>query len=133
LSLDAEIREHGENLSVGQRQLVCLARAILVQARIIILDEATASVDLQTDAILQKVLREHFHSSTVITVAHRLNTIMDYDRVLVMKDGRVCEFATPHQLLQDPDGAFTSLVEETGPANAALLRSMAERPAMAGN
>ncbi|KAL1918432.1 uncharacterized protein VTP21DRAFT_3092 [Calcarisporiella thermophila] len=122
--LEAPIAEGGENLSVGQRQLICLARALLTKAKIIVLDEATASVDLQTDALIQRALREDFKDSTVLTIAHRLNTIIDYDRVLVLEAGKVKEFDTPAKLLEDPEGAFTQMVENTGPTNAALLRNM---------
>jgi ABC-type multidrug transport system fused ATPase/permease subunit len=90
----------------------------------VVLDEATASVDLQTDAVLQGALRTYFASSTVLTVAHRLNTIIDYDRVLVMDNGRVAEFDRPSALLDNPQSLFSVLVDETGPSNAAYLRSL---------
>lgn len=78
--------------SVGQKQLICLARAVLKKNKLIVLDEATANVDMETDNLIQKTIREHFHNSTILTIAHRLNTIADYDKVLVMDDGRVAEF-----------------------------------------
>ncbi|KAF8927650.1 P-loop containing nucleoside triphosphate hydrolase protein [Dissophora ornata] len=123
--LDSQVSEFGENLSVGQRQLLCLARAMLTRARVIIMDEATASVDVATDVMLQKAIRVDFAESTVLTIAHRLNTVIDYSRVLVLDQGEIKEFDTPANLLSRPDSVFTSMVDETGPANAALLRSLA--------
>ncbi|KAF9413974.1 hypothetical protein BGZ94_000549 [Podila epigama] len=123
--LDSPVSEFGENLSVGQRQLLCLARAMLTHARVIVMDEATASVDVATDVMLQKAIRVDFAQSTVLTIAHRLNTIIDYSRVLVLDHGSIKEFDTPANLLRDPNSAFSSMVDETGPANAALLRSLA--------
>ncbi|GJJ75899.1 hypothetical protein EMPS_08257 [Entomortierella parvispora] len=122
--LDAMISAQGENLSVGQRQLVCLSRALLAKSKIVVLDEATASVDMATDALIQRAIRVDFVSSTVITVAHRINTIIDYDKILVMQDGQVAEYASPQELLDNPDSAFSKLVDETGALNAAHLRSL---------
>ncbi|TPX60041.1 hypothetical protein PhCBS80983_g02066 [Powellomyces hirtus] len=122
--LDAHVAEGGENLSVGQRQLVCLARAMVKKPRILIMDEATANVDLETDFVVQRILREEFAECTVLCVAHRLNTIIDYDRVLVLSNGRIAEFDTPRALLSNPQGVFTSMVDETGATNADMLKSM---------
>ncbi|KAF9277276.1 hypothetical protein BGZ74_003407 [Mortierella antarctica] len=130
--LDSQVSEFGENLSVGQRQLLCLARAMLTRARVIIMDEATASVDVATDVMLQKAIRVDFAQSTVLTIAHRLNTVIDYSRVLVLDHGEIREFDTPANLLRNPDSVFSSMVDETGAANAALLRSLANA-AEAGN
>ncbi|KAG0018030.1 hypothetical protein BGZ81_010421 [Podila clonocystis] len=130
--LDSQVSEFGENLSVGQRQLLCLARAMLTHARVIIMDEATASVDVATDVMLQKAIRVDFAQSTVLTIAHRLNTVIDYSRVLVLDHGEIREFDTPANLLRNPDSVFSSMVDETGAVNAALLRSLANA-AEAGN
>ncbi|KAI8918715.1 P-loop containing nucleoside triphosphate hydrolase protein [Entophlyctis helioformis] len=111
--LDGEVQENGENLSVGQRQLLCLARAMLKRPRILIMDEATANVDYETDAIIQKCLREEFADSTVLTIAHRLNTIMDYDRVMVLSAGEIVEFDSPQQLMANEAGVFRSMVDTT--------------------
>ncbi len=114
LGLDAQLSEGGENLSVGQRQLLCLARAILRRSRILVLDEATASVDRATDAHIQAAIRgPAFASATVLTIAHRVDTIMDYDRIMVLDAGRVVEFDSPAVLLARPGGAFASLVRES--------------------
>ncbi|KAJ3025895.1 UNVERIFIED_CONTAM: hypothetical protein HDU68_006516 [Siphonaria sp. JEL0065] len=123
--LESAVQENGENLSVGQRQLLCLARAMLIKPKILLIDEATASVDIKTDAAIQKALRSSFASSTILCVAHRLLTIIDYDRVLVLKDGEASEFDHPDTLLQNPNSLFTDLVNETGPEMAALLKKMA--------
>ncbi|KAJ3358588.1 hypothetical protein GGF32_010109 [Allomyces javanicus] len=123
--LDASVAENGEDMSVGQRQLMCLARAMVKQSKILIMDEATASVDLETDALIQKAIRRDFAGATVITIAHRLNTIIDYDMIVQMDHGRVAECGTPAELLARPDSMFAALVDETGPTNAALLRRLA--------
>ncbi|KAF9951567.1 hypothetical protein BGZ72_006947 [Mortierella alpina] len=123
--LDGIVTAQGENLSVGQRQLMCLSRALLAKSKIVVLDEATASVDLATDSLIQKAIRVDFADSTVVTIAHRLNTVVDYHRILVMDQGQVGEFGKPRTLLQDPSSMFSKMVDETGPSNAALLRSLA--------
>lgn len=109
-SLEDPVFEGGSNFSVGQRQLLVIARALLVNARIVIIDEATASVDSETDAAIQVVLRKDFADATCITVAHRLNTILDSDYILVMDDGRAAEFDDPKALLQK-GGMFRDLVK----------------------
>jgi ATP-binding cassette subfamily C (CFTR/MRP) protein 1 len=109
-----EISEGGDNLSVGQRQLVCLARALLKKTRILVLDEATAAVDLETDDLIQGTIRKEFKESTVLTIAHRLNTIMDYDRIMVLDKGKIAEFDTVKELLKMKDGIFHSMVKDAG-------------------
>ena len=109
--LEYKLKESGSNFSVGERQLVCLARALLQRNKIIILDEATANVDYRTDRLIQDVIRNRFKDSTVLTIAHCLNTIMDYDKVLVMDQGRVVEFDNPEVLLQNSNGYFSRLVQ----------------------
>nr|XP_028580133.1 multidrug resistance-associated protein 7 isoform X1 [Podarcis muralis]XP_028580134.1 multidrug resistance-associated protein 7 isoform X1 [Podarcis muralis]XP_028580135.1 multidrug resistance-associated protein 7 isoform X1 [Podarcis muralis]XP_028580136.1 multidrug resistance-associated protein 7 isoform X1 [Podarcis muralis]XP_028580137.1 multidrug resistance-associated protein 7 isoform X1 [Podarcis muralis]XP_028580138.1 multidrug resistance-associated protein 7 isoform X1 [Podarcis mu len=108
--LDCELGERGKSLSVGQRQLVCLARALLTQAKVLCIDEATASVDQKTDRLLQQTIRQRFADKTVLTIAHRLNTILDSDRVLVMHAGKVAELDSPAVLSQKPDSLFQHLL-----------------------
>ncbi|NXJ75097.1 MRP1 protein, partial [Trogon melanurus] len=108
-----DISEGGENLSVGQRQLVCLARVLLRKTKILILDEATASVDMETDNLVQSTIKREFYNCTVLTIAHRLHTVMDSERVLVLDAGRILEYDTPHHLLQQK-GAFSEMVAEAG-------------------
>jgi len=112
-SLETKLTEGGSNFSVGQRQLVCLARAILKHNKILIIDEATANVDLSTDALIQETIRSKFQRCTVLTIAHRLNTIMDSDRVLVLDEGKLVEFDEPFLLLQNEDSLFSKMVEHT--------------------
>ncbi|CAH1983965.1 unnamed protein product [Acanthoscelides obtectus] len=123
--LENRVMDRGSNYSVGQRQLICLARAIIRNNRILMLDEATANVDPQTDALIQKTIRKKFRDCTVLTVAHRLNTIMDSDKVLVMDGGTMVEFDHPHQLLQNTQGVFYKMVAESGRAMSDQLRRVA--------
>ncbi|ESP02879.1 hypothetical protein LOTGIDRAFT_110718, partial [Lottia gigantea] len=112
-----ECGEGGSNFSVGQRQLVCLARTLLRRTRILVLDEATAAVDYETDSLIQKTVRESFKDCTIITIAHRLNTILDYDRIIVMDDGRIVEFDKPNVLLEDRTSVFYGMAREAGITN----------------
>ncbi|CAG2179640.1 unnamed protein product, partial [Oppiella nova] len=105
--------EGGGNLSVGQRQLVCLARAILRHNRLLVLDEATANVDHRTDAVIQTTIRHKFSDRTVLTIAHRLNTIIDCDRVLVLDAGEIVEFDEPFALLERR-GQLYDMCRKTG-------------------
>ncbi|XP_042871644.1 ATP-binding cassette sub-family C member 3-like [Penaeus japonicus] len=114
LGLSHVVDEGGANISVGQRQLVCLARALLRKSRILVLDEATAAVDLETDDLIQATIRSQFAHCTVLTIAHRLNTIMDSDRVLVLDQGKIAEFAPPAVLLADPDSVFYGMAKDAG-------------------
>ncbi|XP_044152162.1 ATP-binding cassette sub-family C member 3 [Bufo gargarizans] len=111
--LNYECSEGGENLSVGQCQLICLARALLRKTRILVLDEATAAIDLETDDLIQMTIRMHFEDCTVLTIAHRLNTIMDYTRVLVLDKGRIAEFDTPTNLIA-ARGIFYGMAKDAG-------------------
>ncbi|XP_053393095.1 multidrug resistance-associated protein 1-like isoform X1 [Mercenaria mercenaria] len=112
--LEYECTEGGENLSVGQRQLVCLARALLRKTKILVLDEATAAVDLETDDLIQHTIRTEFSDATVLTIAHRLNTIMDYTRVMVLDQGNIREFQSPQELLRNKDSIFYGMASDAG-------------------
>uniref|UniRef100_A0A8C1LBQ9 Cystic fibrosis transmembrane conductance regulator n=1 Tax=Cyprinus carpio TaxID=7962 RepID=A0A8C1LBQ9_CYPCA len=125
--LETELAESGSNFSVGQRQLVCLARAILRKNRILIIDEATANVDPRTDELIQKTIRDKFKECTVLTIAHRLNTIIDSDRILVLDAGRIQEYDAPHVLLQNQNGIFYKMVQQTGKAEVASLLQTAKQ------
>ena len=109
--LDYEIESQGRNFSNGEKQLVCLARAILSQTKILCIDEATASVDFETDSYIQKTIRNEFKATTVLTIAHRINTIFDYDKVIVMENARVAEFDTIENLMTNRSSIFYGLVE----------------------
>ncbi|XP_056882198.1 ATP-binding cassette sub-family C member 4-like [Takifugu flavidus] len=130
--LETVLAESGSNFSVGQRQLVCLARALLRKNRILIIDEATANVDPRTDELIQKTIRDKFRECTVLTIAHRLNTIIDSDRILVLDNGSIQEFDRPLSLLQI-DGALNKIVQQLGPAEAAALLEAAKQAAQRGN
>ncbi len=127
VALEDFVDEGGRNFSVGERQLLCLARAVLTKPKVLILDEATASVDGDTDAFIQKMIRQRFVGTTMLTIAHRLNTIMDYDLVLVLDNGKVAEFDQPKILLQNQNGLFTKLVDSTGTESSLVLRQMANK------
>lgn len=111
--LNHEVSEGGENLSVGQRQLLCLARALLRKSKILILDEATAAVDLETDNLIQTTIRNEFADCTVLTIAHRLHTIMDSSRVMVLDAGKIVEFGSPQELL-NKQNYFYSMAKDAG-------------------
>ncbi|KAI9203174.1 P-loop containing nucleoside triphosphate hydrolase protein [Polychytrium aggregatum] len=125
--LEMLVSEHGDNFSVGQRQLLCLGRAMLRHSSIVVMDEATASVDLETDRLIQETIRndEKFKHRTVVTIAHRLNSIIDYTKIVVMGHGKILELGAPWELLEHESSEFHKLVMETGEANAELLKDMA--------
>ena len=112
--LSFQCSEGGENLSVGQRQLICLARALLRKTRILILDEATASIDHNTDELIQKTIREQFVDCTILTIAHRLNTILDSTRIMLLDKGRIVEFDTPQTLLANKASLFFAMARDAG-------------------
>lgn len=125
-SLDYMVTDSGSNFSVGQRQLICLARAILRNNKILVLDEATANVDPQTDVLIQNTIRTKFKNCTVLTIAHRLHTVMDSDRILVMDAGLAKEFDVPFILLRNENGILRNMVDATGHQESMNLRDIAE-------
>lgn len=112
--LTSPISEGGLNLSQGQRQLLCLARAIVARPRLMFLDEATSAVDMATDALIQRSIREEFTDTTLLVIAHRLSTIADFDRILVLSDGKVAEYGSPRELWELDGGMFRGMCEESG-------------------
>lgn len=110
--LNFEIGENGDNLSSGEKALICIVRAILEDGKIVILDEATANIDIETEQVIQKLIKSSFKDCTMMTIAHRLQTIMESDKVMVMSFGTVQEFDTPKNLLKNPNSHFTKLVNE---------------------
>ena len=111
--LQSRIAEYGENLSQGQRQLLCLGRALLRNCKVLLLDEATSSVDYETDRAIQTTIREAFKFCTIITIAHRVNTILDSDKILVMDNGTMGEFDSPQKLLADKKSLFSAIVSHS--------------------
>ncbi|KAG0085536.1 hypothetical protein BGZ92_008914 [Podila epicladia] len=112
--LSYEVAQNGENFSVGQRSLICLARALLRKTKVLILDEATAAVDVETDDLIQKTIRKEFKDRTILTIAHRIKTVMDSDKILVLEKGQVEEFESPSRLLKKPESLFYSLAQQAG-------------------
>jgi len=114
LSLTALIAPGGSNLSHGQKQLLCLARAILSRPKVLLLDEATSAVDMSTDMLIQRSIRDEFTNTTLLVIAHRLSTVADFDKILVMKDGRNAEFGSPRELFEKEGGLFKGMVAQSG-------------------
>ena len=125
LGLSTAVADGGSNFSVGQRQLLCLARAILRKNKILVLDEPTANVDSHTDKLLQEAVGKRFQHATIIAVAHRLDTVIDYDKILVLGSGRVLEYGSPYELIEK-GGDFASMVLDTGDEMSELLKSRAK-------
>ncbi len=123
--LSDNVEEGGGNFSAGEKQLLCLARAMLANPRLLVLDEATSSCDRVTDSSVQQMLRSQFPDTTLLTIAHRLDTIIDYDVVIVMENGRVAEMGSPRDLLSS-SGIFTDMVDATGAESAAQLKLLAK-------
>ncbi len=110
-ALQTQITEGGGNLSIGEKQLLCLARAILRKSRVVLIDEATANIDVNTDRVIQAAIRSMFQECTVLTIAHRINTILHCDRVMVMADGNIAEFDSPQALIRQ-GGEFARLYHQ---------------------
>ncbi|XP_054728886.1 probable multidrug resistance-associated protein lethal(2)03659 [Anastrepha obliqua] len=125
--LNCRMHDGGSNFSMGQRQLVCMARAILRHNKLLIMDEATANVDPETDILIQQTIHTNFHHCTVLTIAHRLNTVMDNDKVMVIDAGQVVEFGHPYDLLRNTDGFLYKLVQNTGRLTSEMLHHIAEK------
>ena len=111
--LDIKVEENGSNVSVGERQLICLSRAIIRESSILLLDEATSSVDPETDKLIQGTIRTVFKKQTILTIAHRIDTILDYDKILILDKGQTLEFDKPSALLRDENSKFTEVIQET--------------------
>ncbi|XP_069753249.1 ATP-binding cassette sub-family C member 5 isoform X10 [Narcine bancroftii] len=112
LKLESEVMENGENFSVGERQLICVARTLLRRCKVLILDEATAAMDTETDSLVQETIRESFADCTMLTIAHRLNTVLSCDRVMVLSQGQVVEFDKPSILLANENSRFCAMFAE---------------------
>ncbi|KAF8888549.1 multidrug resistance-associated ABC transporter [Infundibulicybe gibba] len=123
--LDSPVSEGGENFSTGEKQLLCMARAVLKRSRVLIMDEATASVDYATDELISKTIRQEFAASTILTIAHRLRTVIDYDRVMLLDQGRIIELDKPGVLLSDTTSKFYGLCQATGKDEFAMLKKLA--------
>lgn len=107
-----DVSENGQNFSSGERQLICICRAILRKSSIVILDEATANIDMVTEEKIQKLIETSFRDSTMLTIAHRLNTIINSDKILVLSFGRIKEYDSPKNLMKDPGSEFSQLLQE---------------------
>jgi ABC-type multidrug transport system fused ATPase/permease subunit len=124
--IDSQVADGGTNFSVGERQLLCLARAMLQKSKILVLDEPTANVDGRTDKLLQEAVNKSFHGATIISVAHRLDTIIENDLILVLGGGKVLEYGSPSELIS-LNGHFSSMVNDTGAEMSSALKRRAMR------
>ncbi|KAK7463002.1 hypothetical protein VKT23_007584 [Stygiomarasmius scandens] len=124
-NLESPVSEGGENFSTGEKQLLCMARAILKRSKVLVMDEATASVDYATDELIGKTIRQEFADSTILTIAHRLRTVIDYDRIMLLDQGRIVEFDRPQVLLSQSNSKFYALCKATGKDEFAMLRKLA--------
>ena len=124
--LESEIEAKGTNLSLGQRQLICIARALIQKPKILLTDEATASIDQRTDQLIQKLIKTELRNTTVLTIAHRLNTIIEYDKIMVLKNGRKVEEGSPYELLEN-HGYFFDFVKEGGSRYLDMMLEKAKR------
>ena len=131
LNLGHPILKNGKNLSSGQRQLLCFARALLLKNKIVVMDEPTASIDMATDRQIQELCAREFAGCTVIVVAHRLQTVIGYDRIMVLVDGAIAEYDAPATLLANKDGPFSAMANALGDADAAQLKAAAVEAAAA--
>jgi len=127
-NLESPVSEGGDNFSTGEKQLLCMARAILKRSRVLVMDEATASVDFATDELISKTIRQEFASSTILTIAHRLRTVIDYDRVMLLDEGRIVECDRPARLLADSSSRFYALCKATGRTEFSVLKRLAGDP-----
>ncbi|KDQ21694.1 hypothetical protein BOTBODRAFT_61330 [Botryobasidium botryosum FD-172 SS1] len=125
-NLDSSVSEGGENFTVGQKQLICMARAVLRQSKVIFVDEAIATIDYATNDLIERTIRHAFAECTVITIAHRIRSIIDFDMVMVMDEGRIVEYDHPHVLLANSASKFYALCKSTGPEEFEVLKEMAE-------
>ncbi|THU79589.1 ATP-binding cassette transporter [Dendrothele bispora CBS 962.96] len=124
-NLESPVSEGGENFSTGSKQLLCMARAILKRSKVLVMDEATASVDYATDELIGKTIRQEFADNTILTIAHRLRTVIDYDRIMLLDQGRIVEFDRPGVLLSQPTSKFYALCKATGKDEFAMLKKLA--------
>ncbi|KAJ6552936.1 P-loop containing nucleoside triphosphate hydrolase protein [Mycena capillaripes] len=124
-NLDSPVSEGGENFSTGEKQLLCMARAILKRSKILVMDEATASVDYATDELIGKTIRHEFKASTILTIAHRLRTVIDYDKIMLLDQGKIAEFDRPSVLLANKSSKFHALCKATGSEEFLMLKQMA--------
>ncbi|KAN0125580.1 multidrug resistance-associated ABC transporter [Russula decolorans] len=123
--LESPVSEGGDNFSTGEKQLLSMARAILKRSKVLVMDEATASVDYATDELISQTIRHEFAESTILTIAHRLRTVIDYNRVMLLEEGRIVEFDSPAVLLSNPNSKFYSLCRATGGSEFGVLKKMA--------
>ena len=113
IGLEGEIESDGSNFSVGEKQLICITRAMLKQCKIIIMDEANSSFDYRTDLLIQKSLMKSFQGCTLITVAHKIKTILGYDKICVLNDGEIVEMGSPMELIAKREGLFYDLYRQS--------------------